>query len=63
MYKDERGVLEEEMREIDKSTMEECGALDNSEKMIAVVGDGWWPQAAKEEGDIISKRILCNIWK
>ena len=63
MYKEERDVLKEEMREIDECDMEEFDTLDSSEKTIAILGDRWWPQAAKQEGDTISKKFLCNIWK
>ena len=62
IYKEERDVLEE-MREIEECDMEEFDTLDSSEKTIAILGDRWWPQAAKQEGDKISKNILCNIWK
>ena len=62
MYKEERGVLEEETREIDEHDMEEFGTLDGSEKTIAILGDRWW-QAAKQEGAKISKRCLRNICK
>ena len=34
-----------------------------SEKPVAILGDRWWPQAAKQEGDQTSKRFLCNTWK
>ena len=56
MYKGERGVLEEEMREIDECGMEGFGILliDGNEKTTAILGDRWWPQAAKQEGDHIS---------
>ena len=60
MYKEERDVLEEKMRELDECNMEEFDSLAGSEKTIAIllVGDRWWPQAAKQEGDkIISKSI------
>ena len=30
------------------------GKLDSSERTIAILGDGWCPQAAKREGDKIS---------
>ena len=63
MHKEERDVLEEEMREIDECDMEEFDALDSSEKTIATLGDGWWPQAAKQEGDKIVKKLMCSIWK
>ena len=38
MYKEERDVLEEEMREIDECDVEEFGSLDSSEKTIAILG-------------------------
>ena len=31
--------------------MEKFDTLDSREKMIALLGDRWWPQAAKEERD------------
>ena len=43
--------------------MEEFGTLESSEKTIAMLGDRWWPQAAKQEGDMISKKNLCDRWK
>ena len=30
--------------------MEKFGTLDSSEKTIAILGDGWWPQTAVQEG-------------
>ena len=51
MCKEERHVLEEEMREIDDCDTEEFDTLDSSEKKIDISGDRWWPQAAKQEGD------------
>ena len=59
IYKDERDVLE--MRKIDECDMEEFGTLDSSEETIAILGDRRWPQTAKQEGDKISKNVLCNI--
>ena len=53
----------EEMRKIDECGMEKLGTLDSSEKAIAVLGDRWRPQTAKQEGDTISKKFLCNMWK
>ena len=29
----------------------------------AILGDRWWPQTAKQDGDNICKRFLCNVWK
>ena len=57
MYKEERDVLEEEMKAIDGCDMEEFGTLDSSEKTIAILGDRWWPQMAKQLEDKISKNI------
>ena len=43
--------------------MEKFGTLDiNSEKTMAILGDRW-PQTAKQQGDKISKKFLCKIWK
>ena len=43
--------------------MEEFDRLDRSEKTMAILGDRWWPQAAGQEGDKISKKRLCIVWK
>ena len=43
--------------------MEEFGRLECREKTIAVLGDRWWPQTAKQDGDRICKHFLCSIWK
>ena len=53
----------EEMRKIDECGMEKLGTLDSSEKTIAILGERWWPQKAKQEGDKIRKKFQCNIWK
>ncbi|MEP2037814.1 MAG: hypothetical protein ABJI72_14510 [Parasphingorhabdus sp.] len=63
IYKTERDVLEEEMRETDECEMEEFNTMNSSEKTIAILGDRWWPQEAKQEGDKISKKIIYNVWK
>ena len=66
MYKEERGVLEEEMRKMEEFDMEKFGALDSSEKTIAILGDRWWPQAAKQEGIKTSEkklRMVCITWE
>ena len=41
--------------------MEEFGRLESSEKTIAILGDRWWPQTAKQDWDRISKQFLCSI--
>ena len=72
IYEEERDVLEGEMRKIDECDMEKFGTsdsnekfgtLDSSEKTIATLGDRWWPQTAKQEGDMISKSfpLVCNL--
>ena len=63
IYKEELDALEEEMRKLDVCDMEEFGRLESSEKTVATLGDKWWPQTAKQDGDRISKQFLCNTWK
>ena len=63
LYKEERDVLQDGMRKIDKCGMEKFGTLDSREKTIAILGDRWWPQTAKQQGDNISKKFICNIWQ
>ena len=53
----------EEMRKLDKCGMEEFGRLESSEKTVAILGDIWWPQTVKQDGDRRSKQFICNIWK
>ena len=44
------------MRKIDECGMEKFGTLDSSsEKTIAILGDRWWPQTAKQQGDKIKQ--------
>ena len=43
--------------------MKEFGRLESSEKTVAIVGDRWWPQTAKQDGERISKQFLCSIWR
>ena len=50
-----------EKRKLDVCDMEEFGRLDSSEKMIAIPGDRWWPQTAKQDGDRISEQFPCSI--
>ena len=52
------------MKKTDECDMEKFGTLDSSEKTIAILGDRWWAQTAKQEGDEISKTFLFNrTWK
>ena len=43
--------------------MEEFGALDSSEETISILGDRWWAQAVKQEGDNSLIFFLRVIWK
>ena len=62
IYKEERDALEE-MRKLDAHDMEEFCRLESSEKTITILGDGWWPQTAKQDGDRISKQFLRHMCK
>ena len=46
------------MRKFDVCDMKEFGRLESSEKTIAILGDRWWPQTAKHDGDRISKQFM-----
>ena len=51
------------MLEMRKCGMEVFSRLESNEETIAILGDRWWPQTAKQEGDTIIKQFLCNTWK
>ena len=51
------------MRKLDVCDMEEFCRQESSEKTISILGDRWWPQTAKQDGDRISRQFLCNIRK
>ena len=51
------------MRILDGCYMEEFARLESTEKTIAILGDRWWPQTAKPDGNRISRHFLCNILK
>ena len=44
----------------DECDMEEFDTLNSSDETIAILGDRWWPQAAKQEGDKNSKKFLTQ---
>ena len=46
------------MRKIGGRNMDKFGMLDGGEKTIAILGDGWWPQTAKQEGDKKYKKLV-----
>ena len=54
--------VSKKIRKLDECDMEEFGRLESTETTIAILGDRW-PQTSKQEGDRISKHILCKIWK
>ena len=49
------------MREVNEGGIKSFDALDGREKTTAILGDRWWPQTAKQDGDMICKLLLCNI--
>ena len=63
IYKERRDLLEEGMRKLNVCDVEELGRLESNDKTIAILGDRWWPQTAKQDRDRISKQFLCSIWK
>ena len=48
------------MRKFDECDMAEFGRLESRKKTIAILGDRWWPQTAKQDGDRIRKHFLCS---
>ena len=46
------------MRKIDEYYLEKFSVLDNSDRAIAILGDRWWPQKTKQEGEKTSKKFL-----
>ena len=56
-------MLEGEMRDLDKSALNSFDALDSRGKTIAILGDRWWYETAKQDRDKICRRFLCSVWK
>ena len=52
----------EEMKKVDQCHTEKICTLGNSETTIAIPGDRWWPQKAKQEGHKVSKNV-CLIYE
>ena len=61
LHKEEQDALEEAMRKLDVCDMEESSKLESSEKTTAILRGRWWPQTAKQDGDMISKQFICNL--
>ena len=57
MYKEEGDVLTEVTRETHECDVEEFDTLYSSKKTIAILGNRWRPQAAKQEGGDIVKNV------
>ena len=36
---------------------EKFGTLDSSDKTLDIIGDRWWPQTSKQEGDNTCKKV------
>ena len=36
---------------------------ESSENTTAILGDRWWPQTAKQEGNRMSKQFLRDVWR
>ena len=59
MYTEERDVLEDEMRKIDDCDVDNFWyTQDDSEEMIAIVGDKRWQQKSKQEGNKVGKNFV-----
>ena len=54
--------MSEEIGKIEGCGMEMFGTL-NKEKAVAILGDRWCPQTAKEEGRQDVQRVLCHMPK
>ena len=63
LYQEESDMLRREMLEVNEDGMQLFEGLDSSGKTMAILGDRWWPQTAKQDGDKICKRFLCDVWK
>ena len=61
IFKEEWDALEEKLRKLYVCDMEKFRRLERSEKTIDILGDRWWPQTAKQDGDRISKLFLRSI--
>ena len=50
------------MRRVNGYDMEKFNTLNSSERTIAIQGDRWWPQVAKQKGDRIIKQfyVICG---
>ena len=58
MDKEERDALEE-MRKVGGCDMEEFNTPDNGERTIAILGDRWRPQTAKQQGGKMIKMFYA----
>ena len=49
------------MRKIDECDVQKFGPIDGSKQTIAILGDRWWPQTTKREGDKISEKLKLYV--
>ena len=52
--------MRQDMGKKNECDMGKFGTPDGSEKTIAILGDRWWPQTAKQEGDKTNRTFLCK---
>ena len=63
IHKKERNVLEKDTRKFDQCDMEKIGRLESAKTTTANLGNSWWPQTGKQEGDDKSKLFNAIYWK
>ena len=63
IFNEERNALSKGMRTLKVFHMEAFGKLESSEKTIAIIGNRWWPQTAKQDRDRTFKHFRCRIRK
>lgn len=55
-------VLEMHMMwNINEGAMESFDALGRSEGTMAILGDTWWPQTTKQNGEKVCHRFSCHV--
>ena len=55
-------MLDGEIRKTAACGMETFRTLESSKKTIAILGDRWRPQTAKQQGGKISKKFLILVY-
>ena len=52
-------MLKEQMNKLNECAMGKLGTLDSSERTIAILGDRWRPQTAKQQGGKMIKMFYA----